>query len=136
MIAERIEALRRVDWWPFTRITITAAVLAATTHVSLGWQPPLRQLAVMPGQILGILSLMAMISFALADLYLLLFLIPLYVVGVLNDWFYLAPRWTVRFTFRCESRFTLGIAGLCGEVLLFGGLGLLLRHFASGSGLW
>ena len=136
MNAEQARPAGEVDWWPFTRLLITAAVLALGAHAYFGWSVAPQRLLSVPGQMLGVLSILAMISFVLADLYLLLFLIPLYVVGVLNDWFYLAPRWTVRVTFRCESRFTLGIAGLCGEVLLFGGLGLLLRHFASGSGLW
>ena len=87
MIAERIEAARRIDWWPFTRLAITAAALGAAAHVFLGWQPPLRQALAMPGQMLGVLLILAMVSFVLADLYLLLFLGPLYAVGVLNDWF-------------------------------------------------
>lgn len=136
MSAERVDIRGPVDWWPFTRIIVTAAALGLAAHVFLGWQVRPRELFALSGQILGVLSILAMISFVLADLYLLLFLGPLYVVGVLNDWFYLAPRWAVRVAFRCESRFALGLAGLCGEVLLFGGLGFLLRHFASGLGFY
>lgn len=131
MIAERVQAMSDVDWWPFTRITIAAAVLGLAAHLFLGWQPPLRQLLAMPGQILGVLSLMAMISFALADLYLLVFLIPLLIVGILNDWFYGASRWVCRVMLRIQSARVLAIGGLCGEVLLFLAAGLLLRRIAS-----
>lgn len=132
MIAERIEEARRIDWWPSTRIAITAAVLGTAAHVFLGWQPPLRQVLAMPGQVLGVLSILAMISFTLADLYLLLFLIPLYIVGVLNDWFYDLSRWLCRVVLRMASGPLLAFSGLCGEIALFGGLGVVIRWLLLG----
>jgi hypothetical protein len=66
-----------VDWWPFTRLLITAAVLGLWAHAFLGWSVEPRRLLSVPGQMLGVLSILAMISFVLADLYLLLFLGPL-----------------------------------------------------------
>jgi len=128
MITERIEAAGRIDWWPFTRLAITATALGAAAHTFLGWQPPLRQVLAMPGQTLGVLSILAMISFVLADLYLLLFLGPLYVVGVLNDWFYFASHCACRMVFRPKSAWLLALGGLCGEILLFGSLAYFLRR--------
>lgn len=117
-----------VDWWPFTRLLITAAVLGLAAHIFLGWQPPLRQILTMPGQMLGVLSILAMISFVLADLYLLLFLGPLYIVGVLNDGFYAASRRACRAVFRLRSAWLLALGGLLGEILLFSGLAYLVRR--------
>lgn len=128
MIAERMDAIRNVDWWPLARIVITASVLALVAHIFLGWNVQPRHLLSMPGQIFGVLSLMAMISFALADLYLLLFLIPLWIVGVLNDWFYGVSRCACRAIFRFTSGAVLAFGGLCGEIFLFGGLGYLLHR--------
>jgi hypothetical protein len=124
------DRLRQVDWWPFTRITITAAILGLAAHLFLGWQPPLRQLLAMPGQVLGIVSLAAMISFALADLYLLVFLVPLLIVGILNDWFYSASRWACRRVLRIKSGAVLTSIGLCGEIVLFAGFVYALRVLA------
>lgn len=63
---------------------------------------------------------MSMISFVLADLYLLLLLGPLYLLGVLNDWFYAASHWTFRTIFRVRPGRTLALLSLGGEMLLFG----------------
>ena len=115
------------DWWPFTRLLIATAALGLGAHFYLGWQVRPRELLALSGQMLGVLSLLAMISFVLADLYLLLFLGPLYVVGVLNDYFYLASWHACRMILRFRSAWLLAIGGLCGEVLLFGGLACLLR---------
>lgn len=109
------------DWWPFTRMLITAAILGLLAHLFLGWQVRPRELFALSGQILGVLSLLAMISFVLADLYLLVFLLPLYAVGVLNDWFYDFSRWICLKVFRLTSTTLLAFGGLLGEIVLFGG---------------
>jgi len=127
MSAERVDIRGPVDWWPFTRIIVTAAALGLAAHVYLGWPLRPRELFALSGQILGVLSILAMISFVLADLYLLLFLVPLYVVGVLNDGFYNASRAACRGLLRLRSAPVLALGGLCGEVLLFGSLALLIR---------
>lgn len=114
------------DWWPFTRLLITASVLTAAAHVWFGWTPDARHLLSVPSQMLGVLSLLAMISFVLADLYLLVFLAPLYGVAVLNDWFYGVGRWVGGHVFGVESKALLAVSGLVGEVLLFGALVLLV----------
>ncbi len=127
MKPERGEYAGGVDWWPFTRLVITSAVLGVAAHVFLGWQFRPRELLALSGQILGVLSILAMFSFVLADLYLLVFLIPLYVAGVLNDLTYGASWWACRVVFQLRSARLLAFGGLCGEILLFGGLACLLR---------
>lgn len=117
-----------VDWWPFTRLLITASALAVAANLFLGWQMRPQDLLALAGQMLGVLSILAMISFALADLYLLLFLGPLYVVGVLNDGFYAASRWACRAVLRLRSSWLLALGGLLGEILLFSGLAYLVRR--------
>lgn len=124
----REEVTGGIDWWPFTRLLITGAVLGLSAHYCLGWSPDLRALARLPGNVFEILSLAALISFALADLYLLLFLIPLYAIAVLNDWFYDSSRWLCRVVFRLRPSLVLNLAALCGEILSFGGLGLAVRQ--------
>ena len=117
-----------VDWWPFTRLLITAAVLGLAAHTFFGWSVEPRRLLSTPGQMLGVLSILAMISFVLADLYLLLFLGPLYVVGVLNDWFYGVSRWACRAVLRLRSAWLLALGGLFGEILLFSALAYLVHR--------
>lgn len=126
------EAKVERDWWPTWRMLITACVLGAAAHLYLGWSIDLHHLLAMPGQILGVLSILAMISFVLAELYLLIFLIPIYILGVLNDWFYNATRWVCRTVFRIRSAPLLTLFGLCGEIALFGlSVYLLNTHLIS-----
>lgn len=116
------------DCWPFVRILIVAAALLSAGHFGLGWRIDLHYLLRVPGQVLGVLSVMAMISFVLAELYLLLFAVPLYVLGVLNDWAYSSSRWACRAVFRLRSAWLLALGGLLGEILLFSGLAYLVRR--------
>ncbi len=120
------------DCWPFVRILIVATVLLSAAHCRLGWKLDTSRLLAMPGQVLGVLSILAMISFALAELYLLLFAIPLYVLGVLNDWFYDLSWGLCRVLLRMRPGPLLALAGLSGEIALFGGLGLLIRRLLIG----
>lgn len=130
MSAERVDVRGPVDWWPFTRLLITASVLAVAAHFFFGWQVRPQDAVSLSGQMLGVLSLLAMISFALADLYLLFFLLlPLYVLGVLNDWAYAGSRWSCRAIFQIRSSRLLAFGGLCGEILLLGALACLIRRF-------
>lgn len=124
----REEVSGGIDWWPFTRFLITGAALGLSAHYYLGWRPDLHALARIPWNVFEILSLAALISFALAELYLLLFLIPLYALAVLNDWFYDSSRWLCRVIFRVRPLWVLNLAALCGEILSFGGLGLAVRQ--------
>ena len=116
------------DCWPFARILIVTFVLGAAAHRFVGWAIDVRHLLGLPRQMLGVLSILALISFALAELYLLVFAIPLYVVGVLNDWFYCVSRWVCQGAFRIRSAPLLALGGLCGEIILFGVAALLLQR--------
>lgn len=120
-----------VDWWPFARLLITAVVLGLAAHVFLGWQVRAREVPALSGQMFGVMSILAMISFVLADLYLLVFLIPLLIVGVLNDWSYGASVWALRTVFRMRSGRSLSFAGLCGEIILFGFCLIVLGRFVA-----
>jgi hypothetical protein len=120
--------MRNIDWWPSSRLAITAAVLGLGAHFFLGWQPPIRYVLALPCQIFEVTGLLAMVSFALADLYLLLFLVPLLVLAVLNDWFFLGSRFAAEFIVGRRSALVLNLLGLGGEILLFGALGLALRR--------
>ena len=132
MTPVREEGSGGIDWWPFTRLLITGAVLGLGAHYYLGWKPDLRALAQLPWNVFEILSLAALISFALADLYLLLFLIPLYALAVLNDGFYDLSCWLLRRVLRMRSALGVRLLGLGGEILLFLASGLLgLRALAS-----
>ena len=119
------------DWWPFTRLLITAAVLGLAAHLYLGWTFRPQALLALSGQVLGVLAILTMFSFMLADLYLLAFLVPLYFVGVLNDWFYSASRWVCREVLGLNSSALLAAGGLLGEILMSIGLIYLVRRFFS-----
>ena len=108
------------DCWPFVRICIVAMVLGAAAHRFAGWTVDPRHLLALPRQMLGVLSLLAMISFAAAEAYLLVFAIPLYIVGILNDWFYAVSRWVCRRALGICSASVLTLLGVCGEAALFG----------------
>lgn len=108
------------DCWPFVRILIVAFVLGAAAHRFAGWTIDVRHLLDLPGQMLGVLSILAMISFALAELYLLFFAVPLYLVGILSDRFYRTSRWVCRTAFGIRSTLLLTLFGVCGETALFG----------------
>jgi hypothetical protein len=123
-------AMTNRDWWPFTRITITAAALGLGAHFYLGWEVRPRELLTVPGQVFGVLSILAMISFVLADLYLLVFLIPLYFIALLNDYAYRFSRFVLRKVFGLRPGPSLALAGLTGEIFLFGITAVLVVRFA------
>ena len=115
----REEVSGGIDWWPFTRFLITGTVLGLSVHYYLGWRPDLRAMARLPWNVFEILSLAALISFALADLYLLLFLIPLYALAVLNDWFYDLSCWLIRNVLGMQWWLGIQLLGLGGQIILF-----------------
>lgn len=137
MIETEMQESPRLTWgerdcWPFVRILIVAFILGAAAHHFTGWTIDARHLLGLPRQMLGVLAVLAMISFALAEIYLLLFAIPIYAVGVLNDWFYWASRWVCRTAFGIRSAFLLALFGVCGEIALFGlSFYLLKAHMLS-----
>lgn len=115
------------DCWPFVRILIVTVVLLSAAPCLLGWTLDTSRLFAMARQVLGVVSVLALISFPLAELYLLIFAVPLYIIGVLNDWFYDASRWVCRAFFGIRSGTILALCGLLGECLFFNGLAYLLR---------
>lgn len=120
------------DWWPFTRLLITSAAMGLAAHWAMGWKPRPEEILAASAQVLGVLSILAMISFVLADLYLLAFLLPLYALAVLNDWSYGMSLAICRFAFGLRPGPILALAGLCGEILLFAVAGLLARYLMLG----
>jgi hypothetical protein len=81
-----------------------------------------------PGGIAMILSFIVMLSAGLAHICLVVLMIPLCGIILCNDWFYDASRRLARLVLRLRSRALLAALGLCGEILLFAGLALLLRR--------
>lgn len=110
------------DWWPLARLLITGVVLGLAAHYWWGWTPDLRGLARKPREVFEVLSLFTLISFALAHFYLMLLVFPLYAVVTLNDAFYDSSLWLFRVVLRIRSSALLSLAGLAGEVTLFGAL--------------
>ena len=120
------------DWWPLARLLTTGAVLGLAAHFYLGWTPDLRHVARLPREVFEVLSFFTLVSFALAHLYLMLLMFPLYAIVTLNDTFYGLIQWLCGAVLRIRSKRLLAVGGLLGEVLMFGGLALLIRHFVAG----
>ncbi|MBI3298353.1 MAG: hypothetical protein HYZ75_09340 [Elusimicrobia bacterium] len=119
------EGATRWDWWPLARLLTTGAVLGLAAHHYLEWTPDLRHLARLPREVFEVLSFFSVISFALAHLYVMLLMFPLYAVVTLNDTFYDLSAFILRAAFRLSGP-GLAVAGLAGEILLFGAVGGLL----------
>lgn len=108
------------DWWPLARLLITASVFGFAAHHYLGWTPDLRELATLPRRVFEVLSFCALISFGLAHLYLILLMFPIYAVVTLNDTFYDLSVAACRVVLRPRSNHAVALAGLCGQLALFG----------------
>ena len=125
------EGATRWDWWPLARLLTTAAVLGLAAHHQLGWTPDIRQLAKQPREIFEVLSFFTLVSFAMAHLYVMLLMLPLYAIVTLNDAFYDISLWAARAVFRLRSPFALAISGLLGEAALFAAAFTLIRRLVS-----
>lgn len=126
MTLERAEERTVWDWWPLARLLITASVIGLAAHCYLGWTPDLHEAVILPRRIFEVLSFCALLSFGLAHLYLLLLMFPIYAVVTLNDAFYDGSVAVVRAVLRLRSGRAVALAGLFGEIALFGGLTLAL----------
>lgn len=119
------------DWWPLTRLLTVGLVFGLVAHWRFGWNPVLRDLWALPGGFVTLFSFVVLLSSAMAHLCLVALAIPMCGVILLNDWFYDATVWTLRMVLRLRCRAVLAVLGLCGEILMFGGLayavGSLLR---------
>ncbi len=110
----------RWDWWPLVRLLTVLSVFGAIAYFDLGWKVRATEALALPRRVFEVLSFLALLSYALAHLYLILLMFPLYAVVTLNDTFYDMSVWTLRTVFRMRSGRGLSLAGLCGEILLFG----------------
>lgn len=122
----------RWDWWPLARLLTVIAVFGAVAYGRFGWTPDLAAVAALPRRVFEVLSFCALISFGLAHLYLILLMFPIFAVVTLNDTFYAGSHWLCRVVLRMRSGQVLALSGLCGEIVLFGGLGLLIRRLLFG----
>ncbi len=116
------------DWWPLARLQTVLAVLGTFAHLRFGWTPELGRLTDFSWQMFEVFSVFTLLSFALAHLYLLLLLLPIYAVVTLNDTLYDATIWVRKTVFRLRPGRLLSLAGLGGELLLFSAGALLIRR--------
>lgn len=126
------EGATRWDWWPLARLLIVIITFGTLAHYRFGWEPDIASLATLPRRVFEVLSLFTVLSFALAHLYLMLLAFPIYAVVTLNDSLYAASRWAFGTLFRSWSERLLDLAGLAGEIGLFGASAYgLLRVFGT-----
>lgn len=119
------------DWWPLARLLTVCFVLGAAGYHYLGWHVDLSNIVTLPHRVFEVLSFCALLSFGLAHLYLILLMFPIYAIVTLNDTFYGVSLWTGRTILRLRSSRCLAIAGLCGEIALFGFCLLALGRLAA-----
>ncbi|MDE2038441.1 MAG: hypothetical protein KGO96_02860 [Elusimicrobia bacterium] len=116
------------DWWPLSRLLAVCLAFGLFAHFRLGWNPHPRELWTITGGIAVILSFIVMLSSGLAHVCLIVLMIPLCGIILCNDWFYDASYWLAQLALRLRSRPLFAALGLCGEILLFAGLAVLLRR--------
>ncbi|MDE2142868.1 MAG: hypothetical protein KGJ84_10690 [Elusimicrobia bacterium] len=115
------------DWWPLTRLLIVVLSFGLVAHWKFGWNPAARDLWALPGGIVAILSFVVLLSSTMAHVCLVLLAIPLCGIIMLNDWLYDLSRASCRVLLGTRSRVVLNLAGLSGEIALFGLLFYLLK---------
>ena len=106
-----------------------ALVAGMFAHWRLGWNPHLRDLWSLPGGVATIFLFIVALSSTLAHVALVALSVPLCGVILLNDWLYDASLWVCRAVLRLKSSAVLAAGGLCGEIILFGALAVLVRRF-------
>ena len=123
--------LAQWDFWPLTRLLLVIAALGLWAHWRFGWNlPTLPQLERYAFGQVAAFSLCAMLSSALARLYLAVLLFPLYVTVVLNDWFYEGSRFLLRLVSGLHSPRGEAGCALAGEIGLFVSLWRTLEFLA------
>jgi len=119
------------NYWPLTRLLAVGASLSLQAHLC-GWDVPWEIILALPGRVIATLLGLLLFSTTLAYVYAGLWLIPLMIVVLLNDWTYEASRWALRTLFRLRSHRLLAAVSLCSEAALFAGGFVLLRRFFAG----
>ena len=122
------EGAVRWDWWPLTRLLTVLAVFGTFAHLRSGWTLELGRLTDISWQMFEVFSVFTLLSFALAHLYLLLLMLPIYAVVTLSDTLYDAAIWVGRTVFRLRPGRLLSLAGLGGELVLFSAAALFIRR--------
>jgi hypothetical protein len=95
-------------------------------HWKFGWNPAVRDLWALPGGLLTIFSFILLLSSAMAHVCLVALSIPLCGIILLNDWLYEISKQLCLVVLRMRPGPLLALSSLCGEIALFGGLGLLI----------
>ncbi|TBR21576.1 hypothetical protein EPO15_09910 [bacterium] len=120
----------RWDWWPLARL-LTVVFVIGITGYQFGWRIDPGAVLALPRRVGEVLSFLTLVSFALAHLYVVLLMFPLYAAVTLNDTYYDLTTWTFRTIFRVRSGRALAFIGLAGEVVLFGATLSLLHRLLS-----
>lgn len=117
------------DWWPLTRLLMVGLAFGLHAHWKFGWNPHPRDLWALPGGILAILSFIVLLSSSMAHVCLVVLAIPMCGIIMLNDWLYDFSRAGCRVFLGERPRVVLNLAGLSGEIALFGLLFYLLKVY-------
>ncbi|OYV35757.1 MAG: hypothetical protein B7Z81_08335 [Acidocella sp. 20-61-6] len=110
-----------------TRLLTVGLSFGLLAHWKFGWNPVARDLWALPGGILTILSFVVLLSATMAHVCLVVLAIPMCGIIMLNDWLYDFSRASCRVFLGTRSRVVLNLAGLSGEIALFGLLFYLLK---------
>lgn len=125
----------RWNLWPLTRLLLILAGLGLWAHWRHGWDlPTTAQLERYAFGQVAVFSLCAMFSSALARLYLVVLLFPLYTAVILNDWLYEGSRFLLRLATGPRSPILEAGCAFAGELGLFMGLWQGLEYLARNYG--
>ncbi len=121
------EGATRWDWWPLARLLTVLGAFGTLACLS-GYSLDFASLRGLPGRVFEVFTFLTLLSFALAHLYLMLLMFPLYAAVTLNDSFYDLSHWVARKAFGVRSCRLLATLGLIGEVALFWALIWIVRQ--------
>ncbi len=110
------------DCWPLTRLLVVALAFGWIAHWRFAWNPAWRDVWALPGGIAAIFLTIVALSSGLAHVVLVAAAIPLCGIILLNDWLYDLSAAAYRVALRPRSAGIIALAGLIGELVLFGGL--------------
>ena len=125
------EGATRWDWWPLARLLTVLGAFGSLASLS-SHSLDLGSLQSLPGRVFEVFTFFTLLSFALAHLYLMLIMLPLYALVTLNDTFYDLSVWVIKTVLRPRSKGAVAAAGLCGELLLFGAVAALVIQATGG----